>query len=111
MTPATAQTVQPISVSMTECHVLLGLVAENASGRRTPDEVADMQRWSDAFGLAAVDQAKAEGRSDPTDHVLRTRDEVEPKWERQVRNPLKLSDTLDWTGYCRALGRDRGVLR
>ena len=106
-----AQGRQPISTSMVECAAIYGELARIAE-RRGRDR-ADIRHATDMsvrFAEAALRQAASEGKSGAQDHLSTVFSETEQKWSGRFSNPMKLSDNKDWIDYCRALGRDRGIL-
>lgn len=104
-----AQTVQPISKSMVECHVISTMMLDTRRAQSSPVMQVKLQQMADAFIKASVVEARAEGRTSET-YVADTILEVTPRWQAQFGSLLKLPDTLDWVDYCRALGLDRGII-
>ncbi len=62
------------------------------------------------FAEAARHEADAERQGGSEPHLSAIFSEMEQKWDGRFSNPMKLSENKDWIDYCRALGRDRGIL-
>jgi adenylosuccinate lyase len=93
---------------MVECAAIFAAVARlgERHGRDATEIVAALKAEAD-FRASATDQAKAEGRDDIPAGL---RAEMDAKWDDRVSSLLHLGETSDWIGYCRALGRERGIL-
>jgi len=108
---ANAQGRQPISTSLVECAAIYAELATLAERRgRDETDIGHATDMSVRFAEAALRQAGGEGRSDPQAHLSTIFSEMERKWNGRFSNPMKLSENKDWIDYCRALGRDRGIL-
>ncbi|MSU88184.1 hypothetical protein GE300_00965 [Rhodobacteraceae bacterium 2CG4] len=108
---AAAQNRQPISTSMVECAAIYGEMAGVAERRRR--DAADIRLIRDGaarFAEAAADQARAEGHADAQAHLSPVYAGMARKWDGRLANPLHLFENRNWINYCRALGRDRGIL-
>jgi hypothetical protein len=108
---AVAQQRQPISTSLVECAAIYGEVADIGERRgKDAGEVASARNAAVRFSEAALVQAEAEGHGTPEIHLSPIYAQMESKWDGRFANPLRLSENTDWIDYCRALGRDKGVL-
>lgn len=98
---------QAFSVSLTECAVIYDEFRQSPKALRSqsPEKLERIATVAKAYQARAFRQAAKEAHSDPAQHIARTRARLEKKWRKQVRNPLKLRDTLDWIDYCRAFGK------
>ena len=67
-------------------------------------------RGAEAFRAAAVKEAQREGVAEPEVHVTTWLETHRGKWDGRLQKLTLLTENKDWIDYCRALGRDRGVL-
>ena len=106
-----AQNVQPISVSMIECGAVYDEVAEAGARRgRSEDQIETVSRTASVFREAAIAQAGAEGVADPQAHLLAHAERLRKKWQGRSSRITLVRENRDWIDYCRALGKDRGLL-
>lgn len=97
---------------MAECSVVYGEFAQTA------DQITDVsaenmeiiRSRSDAFEVAAVQQAAREGHVAARQHIDEEIARLEKKWDGRFLNILKMMGSYEWMDYCEAFGRDRNIL-
>ena len=98
---------QPISQSMAEC---AGLVLAMSGFMDAGDPRADqMLRLAGVWTEAAIAQAEAEGHRDAVPRIAAFKKAKYDEWTDRGPMSVFSSDFKDWAGYCRALGKSRGL--
>lgn len=97
---------QPISESMVQCAALYGTASGWVQG---DSHSARLQRAAGAFVIAAEAQAHEEGWTNPGAYVDEMWGYKNATWGIKGRAYVFTQDFRDWTGYCKALARDRDI--
>ncbi len=102
----TGTAAQPFSDSMADC----AAIYQNAAQWVETDEAADRlmlaaTRWAEA----AITQARAEGVVQAENSVWTHIDNKTDQWEEKGQTVFFSQEFRDWTQYCRAFAKDRGI--
>lgn len=106
LSAASASASQPISESMVQCAALYGTASDWVQG---DSHSARLQRAAGAFVIAAQAQAVQEGKSNPSEYVEDMWGYKNATWGVKGKAYVFTQDFRDWTGYCKALARDRDI--
>lgn len=113
--PAWAQNKQPISKSLAECSVIFKVMGITAGQKAKPQEQLDkFQKGSDVFLETAYKEASQEGQ--PENYIDGELPGLNEKWDKRWISGSDLEilgympENIEWTKYCAALGKDRGIL-
>ena len=103
---ATPVAAQPFSESMAECAAL----HQNAAQWVRSDEAVEKlmfatYRWAEA----AITQAELEGTADAATAMWAMINRKTVEWEVRGAAVFATDDFRDWTDYCRAFAKDRGI--
>lgn len=105
VTPLTA-VAQPYSESMADCAALFQNAAQWVQSDENSDKLMHAAR---TWAAAAVEQSHSEGRPVSSDVMWDKIDAKTENWEAKGPSFFLSEEFRDWTGYCRAFGRDRGI--
>lgn len=102
-----AKASQSLSKSMAECAGLFLAASEwfDASDARADQMLYVAGVWSEA----AREQAASEGHRDAVPRVAAHERAKYEEWVGRGRMTVFSDDFKDWGGYCRALGKSRGL--
>ena len=97
---------QPYSTSMADC----AAIYQNAAQCVETDAAADRlmlaaTRWAEA----AITQARSEGVDQADNSVWTHIDSKTDQWEEKGQSVFFSQEFRDWTQYCRAFAKDRGI--
>lgn len=97
---------QPYSQSMAQC---AGLYEGVRGVISKPGNLAKLDAAAAAFSEAAVAEARAEGQEDPEGWVETHQSAMREEWAAYGGMAAFSKDFVEWAGYCRAFGEDRGI--
>ncbi|WP_298913376.1 hypothetical protein [uncultured Roseobacter sp.] len=97
---------QPISESMIQCGALYTVASDRVS---TFDRARRLHAAAQVWADAALAQAENERRSDTEGYVSHLWGEKCAQWSDKGALYFFSEDFRDWTSYCRALARSRGL--
>jgi hypothetical protein len=109
--PQGALAQQALSKSMVECAVIYEeIVILGRSKGRKEQEITRFRDGSASFLKAAGAQARAENQPDPGKYILQLQNALQEKWSGRFSSVLTVTENKDWIDYCKAFGRERGLL-
>lgn len=103
--PSTA-IAQPYSQSMVQCAALYQNAAQWVPSDDLAAQLMDVAHiWADA----SLDQSALEGKNITLDEVWVTVDAQTTVWEAEGAMFVFSEEFRDWTAYCKAFAKDRGI--
>lgn len=97
---------QPISKSMAECQGLMAAMQESSRSLQLVAWLGDAQSaWRDL----AIAEARSEGIASPRSYVQQHARARKVEWLAEGRGFVFSENYRDWTKYCGALGKSRGL--
>lgn len=97
---------QPFSTSMAQRAGLYGGVSQHLT---KPENLEKFASAEAAFYLAAIEQAKTEGRKKPVDAIDAEYGAAWDDWAGRNAFGLMSQEFRDWAEYCRKFAKDRGI--
>lgn len=97
---------QPFSQSMAQCAGLYGGLTDKVT---FPDRKATLRAFEAIYYEAALNEAQAEGQSDPETWVDTHYTAAFDDWAERPLAVAVSQDFIDWAAYCAKFAKSRGI--
>lgn len=107
--PAPVAAQQPYSESLVDCAAIFTTTNRRFPERAEGEKGRRLQAVGDKLIVAALDQAKKEGVSDPGAHVNELYAAKSAKWDDRSLMFIFSEEFRDWASYCRKFTAHLGI--